>query len=397
MESIIKEDLVSHLERNKLILKSQHGFVKGRSCTTNLIEYLDKLFAAMDEGTPVDVVYLDFAKAFDKVPTKRLISKLGAHGVTGRLLSWIEEWLSGRLQRVVLNGEFSDWMEVLSGVPQGSVLGPLLFIIFINDLDLEAAAADLISKFADDTKVGVYVRGEGDRNRLKVVLNNLMAWADRWGMKFNVSKCKVVHFGSRNPKYSYTMYGAELEVSKEEKDLGVLVTDKLSVSAQCAKAARTANAVLGQISRAFHFRDRDIFTGLYKQYVRPHLEYAVQAWSPWREKDKEVLEAVQKRAARAVSGVRAQDYLGRLKELGWTTLEERRQQADMVLMNGVMLQRMDIEPINWFTPASNGERSTRQNTGRLNVRQSFGWLKTRKNFYTGRVTKTWNEIPAEIK
>ena len=214
--------------------------------------------------------------------------------MTGRLLSWIEEWLSGRLQRVVLNGEFSDWMEVLSGVPQGSVLAPLLFIIFINDLDLEAAAADLISKFADDTKVGVYVRGEGDRNRLQLVLNNLMAWADCWGMKFNVSKCKVVHFGSRNPKYSYTMNGAELEVSKEEKDLGVLVTDKLSVSAQCAKAARTANAVLGQISRAFHFRDRDIFTGLYKQYVRPHLEYAVQAWSPWLEKDKEVLEAVQK-------------------------------------------------------------------------------------------------------
>ena len=172
-------------------------------------------------------------------------------------------FVSGRLQRVVLNGEFSDWMEVLSGVPQGSVLAPLLFIIFINDLDLEAAAADLISKFADDTKVGVYVRGEGDRNRLQLVLNNLMAWADCWGMKFNVSKCKVVHFGSRNPKYSYTMNGAELEVSKEEKDLGVLVTDKLSVSAQCAKAARMANAVLGQISRAFHFRDRDIFTGLY--------------------------------------------------------------------------------------------------------------------------------------
>ena len=110
-------------------------------------------------------MYLDFAKAFDKVPTKRLLSKLHAHGVRGRLLNWIRDWLSGRLQRVVLNGEFSEWMEVLSGVPQGSVLGPLLFIIFINDLDTMAAAADLLSKFADDTKVGVYVRGPEDRDR----------------------------------------------------------------------------------------------------------------------------------------------------------------------------------------------------------------------------------------
>ena len=113
MEAVIKEDLVTHLERNRLIAKSQHGFVKGRSCTTNLIEYLDKLTAALDSGTPVDIVYLDFAKAFNKVPTRRLLSKLHAHGVRGCLLTWIKNWLTGRLQRVILNGEFSDWMEVL--------------------------------------------------------------------------------------------------------------------------------------------------------------------------------------------------------------------------------------------------------------------------------------------
>ena len=110
MEAIIKEDLVTHLERNCLIEKSQHGFVKGRSCTTNLIDYLNKLTAAIDEGTSVEVVYLDFAKAFDKVPTKRLLSKLHAHGVRGCLLDWIRNWLSRRLQRVVLNGEFSEWI-----------------------------------------------------------------------------------------------------------------------------------------------------------------------------------------------------------------------------------------------------------------------------------------------
>ena len=133
----------------------------------------------------------------------------------------------------------------MSGVPQGSVLGPLLFIIFINDLNLHADAADLLSKFADDTKVGVYVRGTDDRDRLQLVLNKLVAWSDHWGMKFNVAKCKVVHFGPRNPRFSYTMNGVELEESREEKDLGIIVTDKLSVSTQCAKAAKTANTVLG--------------------------------------------------------------------------------------------------------------------------------------------------------
>ena len=193
------------------------------------------------------------------------------------------------------------------------------------------------------------------------------------------------------------MNGIELEESKEEKDLGVIVTNKLSVSAQCAKAAKMANTVIGQISRAFHFRDKEIFSGLYKQYVWPHLEYAVQAWSPWLEKDKEILESVQKRAARSVSGIQAHDYQGRLKELGWVSLTERRQRADMVLMNGIMTERMDIVKSDWFVPASIAERSTRQNTGSQNVKLTFGRLEQRKNFYTVRTTKTWNEIPASIK
>ena len=397
MESLIKEKIVAHLEKNGLISRTQHGFMRGRSCTTNLVDFMNKLTAAMDASTPVDVVYLDFAKAFDKVPTRRLLRKLHAHGLRGELLRWITHWLVGRQQRVVLNGEMSAWMDVLSGVPQGSVLGPLLFIIFINDLDEEAEEADLLSKFADDTKVGVYIRSEEDRDRLQSVLNNLVDWAARWGMQFNVAKCKVMHIGARNPQYEYSMNGAVLATTKEEKDLGVIMTDKLSPSVQCAKAAKTANAVLGQISRAFHFRDKQIFTGLYKQYVRPHLEYAVQAWSPWLEKDKEVLEAVQKRAARTVTGLRANDYEERLQELGWTTLLERRQAADMILVNGVLAGRTDINPADWFTPASDSDRSTRSAADKLNLRVTHGRLDTRRNFFTVRAPRSWNPIPPETK
>jgi hypothetical protein len=173
------------------------------------------------------ISYLDFAKAFDKVPIKRLLKKVRAHGIHGQVLHWIESWLRGRRQRVVLNGKFSSWEEVLSGVPQGSVLGPLLFVIFINDMDDMVSQIDTLKKFADDTKLGKTVRTEKDREELQEALDQLCAWADKWGMVFNVGKCKVMHMGHQNPAFNYTMKGQVLEETKEEKDIGVMVTSNL--------------------------------------------------------------------------------------------------------------------------------------------------------------------------
>jgi Reverse transcriptase (RNA-dependent DNA polymerase) len=151
VESIIRDEMVNYLEAANLISDTQHGFRKGRSCLINMLTILDTITNNIDLGIDVDVVFLDFAKAFDKVPHERLLKKMEAQGITGDLLRWIRNWLTHRRQRVVINGEFSQWNSVASGVPQGSILGPILFLIYINEL--EQNLTNTVIKFADDTKV----------------------------------------------------------------------------------------------------------------------------------------------------------------------------------------------------------------------------------------------------
>ena len=268
--------------------------------------------------------------------SQRLLLKVEGLGISGKVLAWIECWLTDRQQRVVLNGKASEWLPVTSGVPQGSVLGPTLFVIFINDLDGVVDLVDgFISKFADDTKYGRVVRSEEDCAKMQCDINKLLEWADTWQMEFNAKKCKIMHFGRTNPHHRYCMggyapAGTVLDEVSNEKDIGVIVSDTLKPSNQCARAAKRANSILGQMRRAFHYRDKVVWVRLYKTYVRAHLEFAVQSWSPWYTKDIDLLEQVQKRTVDMVIGLRAKTYEGKLKELGLTTVQERRKRGDLI-------------------------------------------------------------------
>ena len=190
----------------------------------NLITYLEDVTKWVDEGTAVDIVYLDFAKAFDKVPHKRLMKILEIHGVNGKVRMWIQDWLKDRVQQVVIQGQKSDKKTVESGVPQGSVLGPILFIIYINtmDIELDSNMLDIISKFADDSKVGKKIENKEDGDKLQFALNQLTDWANRWGMEFNETKCKVLHFGQTNSDNCNIYHLNNIKLEKAQYSISAL-------------------------------------------------------------------------------------------------------------------------------------------------------------------------------
>ena len=258
MESIIRDRIVEHLERLNLLNNAQHGFRNGRSCLTNLLTTLEQWTEIIDEGDCLDIAYLDFRKAFDLVSHEHLLYKMSKYGIDGKILNWVKDFLKNRTQKVVIRGTSSTTREVTSGVPQGSVLGPILFLIFINDLPLEIISP--LSLFADDSKL--FSRIVKTKSKSKVVetdndqklqkdLNKVVEWAKKWKMEFNVQKCKIMHLGHDNPRKVYSMDGKVLSTTEEEKDLGVLIDNKLDFGKHINSIVGRANRVLGMIRISF--------------------------------------------------------------------------------------------------------------------------------------------------
>ena len=351
----------------------------------------------VDQEDNIDVAYLDFRKAFDLVSHKHLLYKLSKYGITQQTLKWIEAFLDERTQKVVVRGSTSVSFPVTSGVPQGFVLGPILFLLFINDLPLEVLSP--ISLFADDSKIFSRIISEKNkresddtdgRDMLQRDLNNVREWALKWKMEFNVDKCKIMHLGKSNPKHTYTMDGTNLAVTKEERDLGVLVDDRLRFSNHIEEIVNKANRILGLIKIGFACFDMKMFKKLYPVLVRPHLEYCVQVWSPYLQRDIKLLEGVQERATKMVPELKGIiKYEDRLEKLKMTTLQDRRTRGDMIEAYKITTGKEDINP-NKFFKFKHVYRGDPELTRGLIIDKKSWNCRPRANTFSIRVENPWN-------
>ncbi|CAM5166439.1 unnamed protein product [Eretmochelys imbricata] len=336
----------------------------------------------------VDLIYLDFSKAFDTViPHGELLAQLEKMGINMKIEMCIRNWLKGRLQRVILKGELSGWREVTSGVPQGSVLGPILFNLFITDLGTKSGS--VLIKFVDDTKLGGIANTERDQDIKLEDLDDLVNWSNSNRMKFNSEKCKVMHLGMNNKNFCCKLGTHHLEVTEEEKDLGVLFDHRKTMSCQCDMAVKKANAALGCIRQGISSRDKEVLVPLYKALVKPHLEYCVQFWCPMFKKDEFKLEQVQKRATRMIRGMENLSYERRLKELGLFSLTKRRLRGDMIVLYKYIRGINTGEGEELFKLSTNVD--TRTNRYKLAIGKFR--LEIIRRFLTIRGVKFWNSLP----
>ena len=281
MEKCLYNNIIDSIK--PLIHPLQHGFMNGESCTTQLLDVYENVGKCLDEGKQMDMIFLDFSKAFDLVNHTMLLHKLKKLGFSGKLFDWLSDYLCNRNQRVVLNGCASEWITVTSGVPQGSILGPLLFLLFINDMP-DSAKNSILAMFADDVKCFRRIVDINDCMSLQNDLDELYQWSKYWKLNFNSLKCKVISFTrNRNPiKFVYKINGEPLENVSSFCDIGITVDSFLTHIVHIKNVINKCNKVNGMIRRAVGYKaPASVTLKLYKALIRPIAEYSSPVWSPF--------------------------------------------------------------------------------------------------------------------
>ena len=391
LEHIVHSHVMGHLERYNILTDQQHGFRAKRSTETQLILTNHDIARELNSKREVDVAILDFSKAFDKVPHQRLFYKLSHYGITGSLLKWVESFLTGRSQRVLVDGQASDPAAVTSGVPQGTVTGPLWFLLYINDLPNRLRSTCRL--FADDCLLYTPIDGSGNTSILQEDLHTLEKWQEDWLMSFNPSKCASMSIATRAPtKRSYTFCGQQLESVTSHPYLGVEITNTLTWGTQTSLSIKKAQRVMGVLKRNLADCKQEVKVTAYQAIVRPLLEYATSAWDPHVKHNINALEKVQTQAARFCTKEYSRmpgTVTQLMEDLNWQSLQTRRRISRVTMFYKMVNGLVDINLQNYVVKAS------RQTRGHNQKYQTMRWKVAvwRNSFFPKTVTE-WNELPA---
>jgi hypothetical protein len=405
LERCIYNKIISEIR--PLISEHQHGFLAKSSTSTQLITFFNQVNNILDNKGETDIIYFDLSKAFDSVPHPPVINKLKAFGINGNLLNWFTNYLNNRRQRVLLDGQSSKWMPVTSGVPQGSILGPLIFLLYINDLPNELSKDTLCGIFADDTKIGRQLNTQHDEHILQEDINKLKEWGDSWGLKFNPKKCKHLKITTNpNPTDSTcTLNNEILEPVDDMTDLGTIVTRDLKWTTHINKMCKKAEGRLWLIIRTIGFYSTILAKKTaYIALIRSILEYNSPVWNPRYKTQQKQIEDIQRKATNYILNNPRYDhpdhinYKTRLLQLNLLPTSFRREILDITLLlksiNGST--NLDLKDQVSFVDRLQGAQ-TRQQTHATKLKINRTKLDRTNHFFTYRAVETWNSLPDQIR
>lgn len=387
LEHIVVSQIMKHLERHSILTDLQHGFRGGFSCVSQLITTTVDLLGYHDLNLQTDMAILDFSKAFDVVSHRKLLAKLDHYGIRGQVGGWINGFLTNRTQRVVVNGAQSNAASVKSGVPQGTCLGPILFLCYINDI-VEGITSQL-RLFADDLLIYLPIRTEADHHTLQDDLTKLEQWANKWDMKFNPKKCYILSTGrNKTSSYFYSLCGTVLQSVSNNPYLGVILSDDLSFSRHISTTVAKASRTLGFLSRNLKACPPRLKATAYITLCRSTLEYAAAVWDPKpNSNDEKALEKVQRRAARFVSRDyrRTSSVTALLRKLEWEPLSSRRRNIRLALLYQILHSETAISP-DHFQPGLRGR-----------IKQLRCKYDLSRQSFVPNTIRDWNALPQTSK
>ena len=401
LERLVYLNLYDHCMKNKLLSPKNSGFKKGDGAINQMLCITDNIYKALDCGKDVVMVYLDISKAFDKVWHKGLLYKLQCFGVGGSLLTWIGSYLSNRKQRVVLNGQESSILCSNAGVPQGSILGPLLFLIFVNDIEISIKSDMFI--FADDvTLAKIYDLLSEAESCLNTDLNTISKWAERWMVSFNLEKTLFINFSfkknrANTPKIEFN--GFQLKQVHEHKHLGIILSEDLKWSKHISHITSKANQRIGALYRQSQKMTRTQIETMYLSTIRPVLEYGSVVFANCTIGDAKLIENVQRRAAVLCTGaIRRTETAKLMAETGWDSLELRRKRSKMLLFFQIAKKTAPLYLTNRISFKDQTHERSSRSTSRHNmlIAEPRCRLQCYLNSFFPECARNWNDLTTTV-